>query len=308
MIVNPKKHKELNFEMILFHGASPYGEEHPAMINLALALAISGIKVYIPRLPELAELKINDNTIKLIVHFFLFVKSISNKNIVPSGISLGGGLLIKAILDKKIKNKLPKSILTYGTYYSIESCINFLSSGKINNNGNCKYIKPHDWGLILLFHNYIKGIKIGFDIKNIQKVLKLRVLNKINESEKLMQTIPDNEKKILLDIFNSNQTKQIQKLIKLILKKYKKEMDSISPCNICEKLNIKIFLLHGSKDSMVPYTESIKLFNKLKKSSIFISGLYEHRELSTGNSLFKKSIEFFKMSSFITKFMDYNGN
>ena len=38
LVVTPI-HKILNFEVILFHGASPFGEEHPSIINLALALA-----------------------------------------------------------------------------------------------------------------------------------------------------------------------------------------------------------------------------------------------------------------------------
>ena len=50
------------------------------MINLALALANIGIKVYIPHLPKLAELELNDDTINLIVHYYLYINSLSSKN------------------------------------------------------------------------------------------------------------------------------------------------------------------------------------------------------------------------------------
>ena len=181
LVVTPI-HKTLNFEVILFHGASPFGEEHPSMINLALALANSGIKVYIPRLPKLTELELHSNTIDLIAHYYLYIKSMSSKNIVPAGISFGGGLLMKAMVKDKINDKLPKSILTYGTYYSLESSINFLISGVNDINGIHGYVKPNVWGLIVLFHNYIAGIEAGFDTRDIQKILKLRVLNKVIQS------------------------------------------------------------------------------------------------------------------------------
>ena len=60
-------------------------------------------------------------------------------------------------------------------------------------------------------------------------------LNKVIESEKLMEDLPDNEKGLLHDIFNSYQTPQIQKLTKLIKNRYKKDMVSISPAEICKK-------------------------------------------------------------------------
>ena len=133
---------------------------------------------------------------------------------------------MKAMVKDKIKDNLPKSILTYGTYYSLESSINFLISGVIDINGIHEYVKPNVWGLIVLFHNYIAEINAGFDTRNIQKILKLRVLNKVNESEKLMEDLPDDEKGLLRDIFNSSQTPQIRELTELMKKRYKKEMVS----------------------------------------------------------------------------------
>ena len=71
--IEPLK-KKINLEVILFHGASPYGEEHPAMIDLALALSNGGIKIYIPRLPKLTQLEINIETVDIIAHFYSIIK------------------------------------------------------------------------------------------------------------------------------------------------------------------------------------------------------------------------------------------
>ena len=89
---------------------------------------------------------------------------------------------------------------------------------------------------------------------------------------------------------------------------YKNEIEKISPSKICNQINYKVFLMHGVNDSMVPYTESIKLHENIPDSSLFLSGLYEHREISKGNSIIEKVKELKKMSSFFVKFMDYNVN
>tara|TARA_B100001029_G_C15061969_1_gene459313 strand:- start:751 stop:1851 length:1101 start_codon:yes stop_codon:yes gene_type:complete len=297
------------FEVILFHGATPYGEKHPAMINLALALANSGIKVYIPKLPKLTELEINNYSVDLINKFYLYiVRKKYHINIIPAGISFGGGLLLRALVKDEVKKNLPKSILTYGTYYSLVSSIEFLLSGKIKINGREKYVKPNDWGLVVLFHNYLSEINAGFDTSQIEKILKLRVNNKISESESELKKLPYNQKEIIIDIFNSNQSSIIKKMTKEIKSVYRNEMENISPSNICDKIKFKVFLMHGANDSMVPYTESIKLNENIKNSQLFISGLYEHREISSGNSIFQKLSEMKLMSNFLTDFIDYNEN
>ena len=306
--IKPLK-KKINLEVILFHGASPYGEEHPAMIDLALALSNGGIKVYIPRLPKLTKLEINIEIVDIIAHFYSIIKKkFPNKNIVPAGMSFGGGLLMMAMLKDNVKNILPKSILAYGTYYSLETSIDFLVSGKINNNGNEKFVKPNDWGLVVLFHNYLSGIDVGFDSTKMQKVLKLRVNNKVSESEIEMKKLPENQIKILENIFQPNKVPEIIEMTDLIKIAYKDEIEEISPAKICNKINYKVFLMHGANDSMVPYTESIKLHENIPDSFLFLSGLYEHREILKRNSIIEKVKELKKMSSFFKEFIDYNVN
>ncbi len=265
--------------------------------------------MYIPKLPKLAKLEINSASIDLILYFYLKVfKENPGINIIPAGISFGGGLLLKAISELNEKKYIPKSILTYGTFYSLESTIKFLISGEIVHNGKNKYIKPHDWGMTVLFHNFLSRLDLGFNTTELQKILKLRVNNKISESEIEIDKLPKNQKQLLVDIFSSNQTTEIKMIVEQMIELYQNELENISPVNICDKINCKVFLMHGGNDSMVPYIESINLNENLKNSQLFISGLYEHREIQKVNSILKKINEFKLMSNFFSDFIDHNGN
>ena len=64
--------------------------------------------------------------------------------------------------------------------------------------------------------------------------------------------------------------------------------------------------MHGANDSMVPFTESILLDQKLPNSEILISFVYEHREISTNRGILFKIKELLKMVKFFAKYFSYN--
>ena len=51
------------------------------------------------------------------------------------GLSYGGASLLRATLDKRMQSPKPKSILYYGTYYSINTALDFFITGTINYKG-----------------------------------------------------------------------------------------------------------------------------------------------------------------------------
>ena len=82
----------------------------------------------------------------------------------------------------------------------------------------------------------------------------------------------------------------------------------MSPKYWSQKINTKVFIMHGSNDSMVPFTESIALNKYIKNSSLFISYMYEHKEISTDKGLIFKIKEFSKMYKFFKGYFKFNAS
>ena len=61
-------------------------------------------------------------------------------------------------------------------------------------------------------------------------------------------------------------------------------------------------IIHGKNDSLSPFTESIKLDNKLQNSNLLITELFEHREISSKISIFTKFKEIFKIGNFLSNY------
>ena len=164
--------------LIIYPGASPSAEEHPTMNLLAKALSDAGYLVFLPRIPPLKKLIISSEIVSWMGHFFQWVQTRENVHkdkIIVIGISFGGAMVLKASLGNEFQKHPPKSMLAYGTYYDVETALRFLLTGKLEVNGVERIIQADEWGLIVLFHNYLSRVDVGYDTTTAQKILKLSI-------------------------------------------------------------------------------------------------------------------------------------
>ena len=306
-IFKPKKAHQTTF--ILFPGASPFAEEHPGMIGLATTIMNLGYTVFIPRIPPLKALNIKSENVEWFARAYEQIinrDGIDKTNVAIIGISFGGSLLLKATLDERIKSNPPRSMLMYGSCFDLESGLNFLLSGEIKHNGKIAYIPPNDWGLTVLFHNFLKDMNTGFDTTAIRTVLAARVADKLDEVERLKTELIEHDLIFVEAVLSGKCNPQIEKISHQIIESQKDALDEVSPSSFCEKISMKIFIMHGANDSMVPYTESIKLGENLPNNKLLISYIYEHKEISTNNGFITRLKELVKLEQFFAAYFRYN--
>jgi len=310
ILTRPNK-KDQN-SIIIFPGASPDAEKHTGLLFLASIICKLGYKVLIPRIPPLKELKLNESCYDWFAHAYSEIikrDDISINKLSTMALSFGGGLLLKASLDSRISKSPPKSIMTFGTYCDIQSTLKFLCNGQIDLDGNSYLIKPHSWGLTVLFHNFLD--KLNFEEiedyrMEIKEIVNLRVQDKLEEVKNKISQLPDIPGSFIQNIFDSKINKKIENEISRAINKEKDFIKVMSPKYWSQKIDTKVFIMHGSNDSMVPFTESIALNKYIKNSSLFISYMYEHKEISTDKGLIFKIKEFSKMYKFFKGYFKFN--
>jgi len=298
-----------NQSIIIFPGASPYAEEHPGMMMLGSSLRDAGYNVYLPRIPALKNLILEKENIDWFAHCYqqLVTKKIKSKdNIMIVGLSYGGASLLRATLDSRMQNPKPKSILSYGTYFSINSALDFFISGKINYKNKEYRITPHEWGLIVLFYNFIDSIKTQYNHLKIKEILKYRIKDEHDLMNQEIKTLTKNEQKLVHNILAGKLNNEITLLINNMIEVNKDLLTYLSPNTWIDKIKNKVFIMHGANDSMVPFTESTLLDKHLSNSTLLISFLYEHREISTNRGILFKLKEFIKLINFNAKYIRFN--
>ena len=186
--------KKSNQSIIIFPGASPYAEEHPGMMMLGSSLRNAGYNVYLPRIPALKNLILERENVDWFAHCYQELvnnKIESKNNIMIIGLSYGGASLLRATLDKRMQSPKPKSILSYGTYYSINTSLDFFTTGSIKYKNKIYSITPHEWGPIVMFYNFIDSIDIPYDKIKIKNILKYRIQD---ETELVTQEVTKTRK------------------------------------------------------------------------------------------------------------------
>ena len=300
---NPNK-----YTIIIFPGASPTAEEHPQMIWLSHVMKKAGYQVFLPQIPPLKNLIISQSISDWMEHAYVWIrnhKDVNAEKIIMIGISFGGAMVLMTSLKKEIQRHPPKSVLVYGTYYDIETTLQFLITGKLITKETERKVQANEWGLIVLFHNYLSKVDVGYDTTNAQKILHLSVQEKNDGLEMELGRTSGNEKVLIDQMLSGKVDSEIERIIELIWKKCKNDFEIISPKFWCEKISQKVFIMHGAYDTMAPYTESFQLAEKLPDSCLLISYLYEHHNLQSTKGIFFKLKEFIKIFSFLFEFIQY---
>jgi esterase/lipase len=306
-IFKPKKAQKTTF--ILFPGASPFAEDHPGMIGLATTIMNLGYNVFIPRIPPLKALIIKSENVEWFARAYeqiIHRDDVDQTNVAIIGISFGGSLLLKATLDERIKSNPPRSVLIYGSYFDLESGLNFLLTGEIEHEGEVQHIIPNDWGLTVMFHNFLKTVDAGFDTTHVEAVIAARVAEKLDVMERLKANLNKDDLVFIEAILSGKCNPQITKVAMAIMNIQKESLRKISPSSFCEEIAMKIFIMHGANDSMVPYTESVKLGTSLPNNKLLISYIYEHKEISTNSGFITKCKELMKLEYFFAEYFKYN--
>ena len=73
-------------------------------------------------------------------------------------------------------------------------------------------------------------------------------------------------------------------------------------------VNSKVFIFHGANDNMIPYTESLDLSKNIRDVEVFVSYLYEHKEIADNKNPLVKFLEIIKMIKFVYSYINYNEN
>ena len=308
-VITPSKYR--NKTVILYPGASPYAEEHPKLEMLGVALAQNGYKVLIPRIPPLKRLNISEINIKWFIcfyHWLLNNNTINSNNIIMIGISYGGAIMLKAYLEFQNELPNPKVIMTYGTYADAESTLRFLLTGDILYNDVKYNIIPNEWGLIVLFKNYLQNLDLSWDAAGIQKVMDLHIKEEFNTRDAIIAKLPPNQKNIVYSILRGESSIIVNELCDAMILNEKEALKILSPKYWVHEIKQKIFIFHGANDSIVPFTESIQLAEYVPDVELLISYLYTHKEIVKDTSSYFLLKEALRMIHFFSKLYYYNEN
>ncbi len=292
--------------LVLYHGATPHGEQHTAMDNLARALAHIGITVFIPRLPKLKAVIIDESNLDSIAIFYRFIQGY--EGVCPGriglvGTSFAGGLLLKAILEKDMQLPPPGIVLLIGTYCDLEATLRFIITGSAAGEGVEIAIDPDRWGQVILFFNYLEYVDRSFDREVVREVLTYYILDNTSEGDEARAKLPDKERQII-DLILTPGNPETTALADEVIQHARPLLETLSPSQFYSRIHFPFWVLHGRNDTMVPYTEALALKRLLPyQVRLHVSTLYGHKQLGTGSRFWRSLWDRVQLVTFMGRFL-----
>lgn len=291
--------------LVVYHGASPHGEDHPGLDSLARAMAHIGMTVFLPRLPQLRKVLIVDTDMEAMGLFYRYVQG--HEQVAPGrisvvGVSFGGGLLLKALLDERMQEPPPQAVLAYGTYCDLEAALRYAMTGMVAGQEETP-AEPERWGQVIFFHNYLEQIPGTFEHDAVRQVLDHYVQDHVAEGDAAKDRLPARERRII-DLILTPGNAESAAMAEEILEKVRPRLASLSPANFYRQITYPIWVLHGRRDRFVPYTEALTLKELLPRQvRLHISSLYEHRQLGRGRNLVSTAGEALRLIVYVGRFL-----
>ena len=292
--------------IVVYHGATPYGEEHPALVSLARGLAHIGFTVFIPRLPRLKQVIIDQTSIDAMRRFYRYVQgleSVSPDQISVAGTSFAGALMLKALVGQDMQQPPPKAVLTYGSYCDMETALRYILTGEISAGGTKTIVEPDRWGQLIFFYSFLDQVPGSFDTGAVREVLDHYLRDSSSAGDAAKDQLPDDEKRIANLILTPGNS-ETAALAEVILSRARPQLEALSPAHFAGEINFPVWVIHGRKDRAVPYTEALALKRLLRQRvHLHITNLYEHTELGLGRNILTAASDLVRLGAFFARFI-----
>ncbi|UCH63778.1 MAG: hypothetical protein JSU77_04845 [Fidelibacterota bacterium] len=292
--------------LVIYHGATPHGEEHPDLDNLARALAHIGLIVFIPRLPRLKAVIIDESNLDSITTFYRYIQG--HERICPgyisvTGTSFAGGMLLKALLEEDMHMPSPRAVFLYGTYCDLETTLRFILTGSVVEEGVEVTVEPDRWGQVIFFYNYLEHITQSFNRETMQEVLGYYITDRIAEGDEARARLSINERRIA-DLILTPSNPESNALAEEVLQHARPLIGKLSPSRFYSRIHFPFWVLHGRSDTMVPYTEALAL-KRLMPSQVrlYVSTRYGHKKPGHESSLWRSLRDMVGLVVYLGRFL-----
>ncbi len=268
--------------IVLAHGVHYKGIDEPRLVRFARTIAGSGIAVLTPELAQIADYRIDPQTIEDIGHATVALRERCKKTSVGlMGLSFAGGLSLLTATDPRWAPNV-SFVVAVGAHDSLERVARFFVQDEIAEpNGQKLAMKAHDYGAVVLMYGYAErffGERDAFAARN---VLREILHENFDEAKKLAAALsPAGAAKMQL-VFDHREDVLGPEILRVI-DETAPTMGRVSPHGNLGGLRARVFLLHGAGDSVIPPSESRWLAADAPSGAVenlLVSDAIQHVEL-----------------------------
>jgi len=241
--------------IVVAHGVHYRGIDERRLLPFARALAESGHTVLTPELSELADYRITQSGVDVIRDSVAYLSNrrdrVSGDKVGVLGFSFAGGLSLVAVEDPSTAQHV-SSVTSVGGHHDLRRVLRFLIHNEIETPHGVVHQKAHEYGLVVLVYGHLD------------------------------EFVPEQDLPAMREGFKAWLHEDQKAELDALLEKQGPELTALSARGHLRALQVPVYLLHGSHDSVIPPSETDAANLELDgaEHQALVSPLLEHVEVS----------------------------
>lgn len=244
--------------MVIVHGVHHLGIEEPRLVALARAISACGVRVLTPELADLADYRIESNSIDLIGFSARHLSASVGQKVGVLGVSFGGGLSLMAAARPQYAPYI-SFVVSVGAHDDLERVSQFLITNTTTRpDGSTLAMQAHEYGPLVLIYSHLEDFFPPADLMTAHEALRLLLWENVDESKKAAALLSPPSRQKMDSLYNHD-ADALAAEMKQSVARHRAEMVPASPHGQLALLHVPVMLLHGSADNVIPPSELLWL-------------------------------------------------
>ena len=291
---------------VVLHGLTVPGRRHPALLRFVRALAASGAVVFVPDVPPWRALRIDTRaageTIAAAVHHLAARPEVRPGGVGVTGFSFGATQALMAAADPSLHGEL-RSVVGFGGYCDLPRMVRSLMTGEHEWKGQTEQLDPDPYGRWIIVGNYVTrvpgyegmtevarlALELAVEAGRVGKYAGWADYDALKARMRATLSPPEQEVWDVIAPPAGHTPPDLERARRMAgdFAAAALSVDpGLDPQPRLADVRARVVLAHGHEDRLIPYTESLRLFEKLAPHadvSVTITRLFAHSTHGTGS-------------------------
>jgi dienelactone hydrolase len=276
--------------LVVAHGVHYRGIDERRLVPFARELARAGRIVLTPELSELADYRLTRKGVSVIEDATLYLGDrrdlVDEQRVGVMGFSFAGGLALVAASGERLRGRV-EYVTSVGGHHDLRRVLGFLLRDRIETPAGVRHRAAHEYGLVVLVYGYLDHFVPAVDEEAVAEAFRHWLHEDRPLSHEAAARITTADGKALFERLTQSRLRELAPEIERVLLSHAGEFAELSPRGKLARVGVPVYLLHGSRDSVIPASESEWAALELDGAPhrVLVSPLLEHVELGRDVSL-----------------------
>ena len=306
-VILPARHRGSLPGWVLLHGATVPGREHAQLVRFARSMAHSGAAVIIPEVPEWRTLALAPGltlpTVRAAVPALRARPEVAARPVGVVGFSFGAPHAVVAAGDPALASELA-GVVAFGGYCDLPRTLRFLFLGEHEWNGERFTASPDPYGRWIVGGNYLHqtpGYEDAADVAEALRELAARAgASGLPAGDRGHDAVKDElarrvdpRRRALFAAFappagTLPDRAQAERLVADMAAAIRRVDPPMDPAEGLRRVALPVHLVHGHGDTLIPYTESLRMAEQLEASPrvrVTVTARFAHSREQRGSGI-----------------------